>query len=97
MFAVIEAPGEIDGAKLQADCTQLHNANEALRSVMPTPDPNLTVEVQQAIDNFDNALHSCSEALDTGNLSKDFVRFLATAEQHFSRGDTILVALAAAG
>lgn len=96
-FAVIAAPGSIDGDKLRADCTQLHDANEALRGVMPAPDPKLTVEVQQAIDNFDNALQSCSAAFDTGNLSKDFVYYLETAEQHFASADTILVALAPAG
>ncbi len=97
VFAVIEAPGSIDGDKLRASCAALHGANEALRGVMPAPDPKLTVEVQQAIDNFDSALQSCNEAFDTGRLSKEFVFYLESAEQHFSGADTILVGLAQAG
>jgi hypothetical protein len=98
-FAIIQAPGVIDGDKLQSNCTQLRDANERLRDGMPTPDPKLTVEVQQAIDNFDSASQSCIESVATRKMAKldDFVSFLRTAEQHFSSADTILVALAPAG
>lgn len=98
-FAIIQAPGAIDGDKLRANCTQLHDANEGLRNGMPTPDPKLTVEVQQAIDNFDSASQSCLESVAMRSMVKldDFVSFLRTAEQHFSSADTILVALAPAG
>lgn len=98
-FALIQAPGAIDGDKLQVNCTQLRDANERLRDGMPTPDPKLTVEVQQAIDNFDSASQSCIESVATHSMPKlnDFVSFLRTAERHFSSADTILVALARAG
>ncbi|OBH07187.1 hypothetical protein A5696_02310 [Mycobacterium sp. E2699] len=98
-FGVLQAEGPIDADQLQADCTGLHDANEGLRNGMPTPDPRLTVEVQQAIDNFDTAAQSCIEAVATHSMTKldDFVSALKTAERHLSRADTILVALAAPG
>lgn len=98
-FALIQAPGAIDGDKLQVNCTELRDANERMRDGMPTPDPKLTVEVQQAIDNFDSASQSCIESVATRSIAKldDFVSFLRTAERHFSSADTLLVALAPAG
>ncbi|WP_156747733.1 hypothetical protein [Mycobacterium sp. E3198] len=98
-FAVIEAPSTIDADKLLASCRQLRDSNERLRNGMPTPDPKLTVEVQQAIDNFESAAQSCIESVLIHSVPKltDFVSFLATAEQHLSRADTILVTLAPAG
>lgn len=98
-FAVIQAPDAINTGKLLENCTQLHDANEGLRNGMPTPDPKLTVEVQQAIDNFDSAAQSCVDAAHFHSASRldDFVSLLAAAELHLSRADTILVALAPAG
>ena len=67
---------------------------------MPAPDPKLTAEVQQAIDNFDSTSQSCGEAFTqstpaaTGAKLDDFISFLRTAEQHLSSADTVLVALA---
>src|ERR1700761_4584252 len=60
-YTIIAKPGRIDDDKLKASCGQLHDATEALRGVMPTPNPQLTAEVQQAIDNFDSASESCTE------------------------------------
>jgi len=94
-YSVIARPGRIDDDKLKTSCGQLHDANEALRSVMPTPNPQLTVEVQQAIDNFDSASESCAEyfgAGDDANLN-NFWLLSRDAEQHLSSADTILVGL----
>ncbi len=93
--AVIAKPGRIDDDKLKASCGQLHDANEALRSVMPTPNPQLTVEVQQAIDNFDSASESCAEYFGAGDDAKlnGFWLLSRDAEQHLSSADTILVGL----
>lgn len=98
-FAVIQVSGKIDGDKLLASCAQLRDANERLRNGMPSPDPKLTVEVQQAIDNFDSAAQACTDSVLARNVEKlaDFVSFLGTAEQHLSSADTLLVALAPAG
>jgi hypothetical protein len=94
-YAVIAKPGRIDDDKLKVSCDQLHDANEALREVMPTPNPQLTVEVQQAIDNFDSASESCAAYFGAGDDAKlnDFWALSRTAEQHLSSADTILVAL----
>ncbi|MGH3966865.1 MAG: hypothetical protein ACRDTV_01755 [Mycobacterium sp.] len=87
-----------DNDKLRADCTQLREANDALAGVMPTPDPKLTVEVQQAIDNFSSAWDSCATYLDTHNTDKrtEFWSFVRAAEHHLSSADTVLVGLARA-
>jgi hypothetical protein len=94
-YAVIAKPGHIDDDKLKVTCDQLHDANEALREVMPTPNPQLTVEVQQAVDNFDSASESCATYFGVGDDAKlnDFWALSRTAEQHLSSADTILVAL----
>ena len=42
-----------DVVKLKTACTGLDDARRALQGQMPTPDERLTVEVQQAIDNFE--------------------------------------------
>ncbi|WIM86388.1 hypothetical protein PT015_15915 [Candidatus Mycobacterium wuenschmannii] len=94
-YAVIAARGRIDDDKLKQSCGRLHDANEALREVMPTPNPNLTAEVQQAIDNFDSASESCTEYFNTDDDAKlnDFWSHSRTAEQHLSSADSILVGL----
>jgi len=97
-YTVIAKPGHIDDDKLKASCDQLHDANEALREVMPTPNPQLTVEVQQAVDNFDSASESCAAYFGSGADAKlnEFWSLTRTAEQHLSSADAILVALNAA-
>ncbi|OBK33256.1 hypothetical protein A5658_13540 [Mycobacterium sp. 1245111.1] len=95
-YAIIARPGHIDDAKLKTSCDQLHNANEALRNVMPTPNPQLTAEVQQAIDHFDSATESCSEYFfeaDSDAKLNDFWSHSRDAEQHLSSADTVLIAL----
>jgi hypothetical protein len=94
-YSVIARPGRIDYDKLKTSCGQLHDANEALRSVMPTPNPQLTVEVQQAIDNFESASESCTEYFGAGDDAKlnSFWSLSRDAEQHLSSADTVLVGL----
>lgn len=97
-YTVIAKRGPIDDDKLKTSCGQLHDANEALRGVMPTPNPQLTVEVQQAIDNFDTATESCTAYFGAGDDAKlnEFWSHSRDAEQHLSSADTVLVALAPA-
>jgi hypothetical protein len=90
----------VDAPALLASCTQLRDANAALRGQMPTPDPKLTAEVQQAIDNFDTASpRGCYAFLNTPNTQiKDLiVGILYTADQHLSSADAVLFALSGAG
>jgi hypothetical protein len=84
---------------LASPCMDLRDANEALRGVMPAPDPQVTAEVQAAIDNFDSAWQACNTAVHTLNPNdlNYFTLYLQTAEQHFSGADTVLVGLARAG
>jgi hypothetical protein len=94
-YAVIAKRGRIDDDKLKASCGQLHDANEALRDVMPSPNPQLTVEIQQAIDNFDTASESCEAYFGAGDAAKlnEFWSLSRDAEQHLSSADTVLLAL----
>jgi hypothetical protein len=95
-YSIIAKRGRIDDDKLKTSCGQLHDANEALRTVMPSPNPQLTVEVQQAVDNFDTASESCSAYFGEGDAAKlnEFWSHSQDAEQHLSSADTVLVALA---
>jgi hypothetical protein len=54
-----------DVAKLETACTRLDDARRTLQGQMPTPDQQLTVEVQQAIDNFETAASAevCGEVV----------------------------------
>ncbi len=96
-YTVIATRGQIDDDKLKVSCDQLRAANEALRDVMPSPNPDLTAEVQQAIDNFESASQSCTEyffeAAADAKLN-DFWSHTQDAEQHLSSADTVLVGLA---
>jgi hypothetical protein len=90
----------VDVPALLASCTQLRDANAALRGQMPTPDPKLTAEVQQAIDNFDTASpRGCNIFLNTPNVQTHhlLLEILQTADRHLSSADAILFALSGAG
>ena len=94
-YGIIAARGQIDDDKLKLSCDRLRDANEALREVMPSPNPGLTVEVQQAIDNFDSATESCAEYFGTGDADKlnEFWSLSRRAEQHLASADTVIVGL----
>ena len=84
----------IDFDKLKAACTQLGDADRALQNVMPTPDPNLTAEVQQAVDSFETAAEVCPKIKAKKDVNQqEFMKSLFEAEQHLAKADGILVKL----
>jgi hypothetical protein len=88
----------IDFDKLKAACTQLGDADRALQNVMPTPDPNLTAEVQQAVDNFETAADVCPKIkAKKDDNQQEFMTSLYDAEQHLAKADAILVKLSSQG
>ena len=103
----------IDVAKLETARTHLDDARLTLQGQMPTPDTQLTVEIQQAIDNFETAAERCCgdivafrpdpNKLDEDNneafkdIKADFLDPLTAAEEHLARADDIIVELSAKG
>jgi hypothetical protein len=88
----------LDLEKLKNACTQLGDANGALQKVMPTPDPNLTAEVQQAVDNFETAADVCPKIkAKKDDNQQEFMSSLYDAEQHLAKADAILVKLSSQG
>lgn len=102
----------IDVAKLETARTRLNDARLTLQGQMPSPDPQLTVEIQQAIDNFETAAQVCRDIVafrpnpnksDKDNnealedIKGDFLDPLKAAEEHLGRADAIIVELSAKG
>jgi hypothetical protein len=88
----------IDFDKLKAACIQLGDADRALQTVMPTPDPNLTAEVQQAVDSFETAAEVCPKIkAKKDDNQQEFMKSLFEAEQHLAKADGILVKLSSQG
>ena len=94
-LTVLQAEGSIDYAALQPVCTRLANANTAFKETLPTPDPKLTAEVQQAVDNFESAAQSCALAISAHDDDKvrEFVLYMKRAERHLANADAIVVTL----
>jgi hypothetical protein len=98
--AVFAKPPAID--KLQPACKQLDDAKTALQAQLPSPDPKLTVEVQQAVDDFESAADACNSAVKSRGDSqksdlKNLISNLSAGEQHLSSADTILGGITAKG
>ena len=95
-YSIMASRGQIDDDRLKVNCDQLRGATEGLRDVMPSPNPALTAEVQQAIDNFDSASESCAEYFGVGDADKlnEFWTRSRSGEQHLSSADSIVVSLA---
>lgn len=103
----------VDTAKLKQGCQQLNDAKIAFQGVLPSPDPKLTAEVQQAVDNFETAATENCDAViawkpdpnktrnqndeDLYNLVSEFQGSLQAGEQHLASADTILAGIAAKG
>lgn len=89
-----------DLTKLEPVCPQLNDAKSALSHQLPSPDPALTAEIQQAVDSFEDAAQSCKDAVaDSGEQQdtdvKALLSYLKVAEQHLSSADTIIAAIVA--
>jgi hypothetical protein len=71
----------IDEAALEKSCQQLHDAGiVALRAHMPTPDPDLTAEIDAAINDAHEAAHMCLAAA-SGSLNSYVGEFSASLDQ----------------
>ena len=110
LAAIVADP--IDVATLETACTRLDDARRALQGQMPTPDQQLTVEIQQAIDNFETAAQDCGEVVafrpdpnksdednnnDLNDINLYFQERLNEAEEHLVRADAIIGELSAKG
>ncbi|HEY7054200.1 MAG TPA: hypothetical protein VH496_19005 [Mycobacterium sp.] len=100
LAAVFAKPPAID--KLEPACGQLKDAKTALQGQLPSPDPKLTAEVQQAVDDFESAADSCSSAVKGRGSTqksdlKDVMSYLQAGEQHLASADTILAGIAKKG
>jgi hypothetical protein len=97
-LTVLRSNKPIDFDKLKTACAQLSDADRALQNVMPTPDPNLTAEVQQAVDGFETAADVCPNIkAKKDDNQKEFMTALYESEQHLAKADAILVKLSGQG
>jgi len=92
---VSEASDGEDEAGLRAGCQRLHDTNSiGLQEDLPTPDRQLTAEVQQMIDDMNVATHAClrfalgRDPTDAGN----YQQYLGRAVEHLQRARAILTA-----
>ena len=90
---VSEASAAGDEAALQAGCQKLHDANTVgLQHDLPTPDPELTDELQRMIDDINTATHACvrfvlaREAVD----ATTYQGYLARAVEHLHKAKAVL-------
>ena len=92
---VSEASAGEDEAGLRAGCQRLHDTNSiGLQEDLPTPDQQLTAEVQRMIDDMNVATHAClrfalgRDPTDAGN----YQQYLGRAVEHLLRARAILTA-----
>jgi hypothetical protein len=94
-FDVIRGPTAGGPPKLAEACKELGTANAGLQKLMPTPNPELSAEVQQAIDGFETAVEFCPTAVKELNPDNFEALWndLTAAEQHLASADAIIVSL----
>jgi hypothetical protein len=85
---------------LKQPCDQLKATNETMQGLLPTPDPGLTTEFQQAVDSIDTAVENCATAIrkktrDREKVSDAVLGQLGGAEAHLASADIILGKLSA--
>jgi hypothetical protein len=93
---VSEASSAEDEVGLRSGCQQLHDANSiGLQDDLPTPDRELTSELQQMIDDMNTATHACLRfALARNAADADtYQEYLGRAVEHLQRAKVILNAL----
>ncbi len=92
---VSEASTAEDEAGLRAGCQRLHDTNSiGLQQDLPTPDRQLTAEVQRMIDDMNVATHACLRfALGRNPADADtYQEYLARSVEHLQRAKAILTA-----
>ena len=92
---VSEASDAGDEAAVRSGCTELHDANAVqLQRLLPTPDPELTAELQRMIDDMNVATHACLRfviARQPGD-SATYQKYLSRAVDHLQQAKAILEA-----
>lgn len=90
---VSEASDAGDEAAVRSGCAQLHDANAIeLQRLLPTPDRELTAELQRMIDDMNVATHACLRfviARQTGD-SATYQDYLTRAVDHLHQAKVIL-------
>ncbi len=90
---VSEASDAGDEAAVRSGCVQLHDANAVeLQRLLPTPDPELTAELQRMIDDMNVATHACLRfviAREPGD-SRIYQDYLARAVGHLHQAKAVL-------
>lgn len=93
---VSEASAAEDEAGLRSGCQQLHDANSiGLQDDLPTPNRELTSQLQQMIDDINIATHACLRfALARNPADADtYQEYLSRAIAHLQSAKVILNAL----
>lgn len=90
---VTEASDAGDEAGVSAGCRLLHDTNTiGLQGHLPTPDPDLTAELQHMIDDMNSATHACLRFV-LGHHPEDattYQDYLGRAVEHLQRAKAIL-------
>jgi hypothetical protein len=90
---VSEASEAGDEAGVRAGCETLHDTNTiGLQQHLPTPDPDLTAQLQKMIDDMNTATHACLRFI-LGRQSQDasnYQDYLSRAVDHLQRAKAIL-------
>lgn len=93
---VSKASDAEDEAGLRSGCQQLHDTNSiGLQDDLPTPNPELTNELQRMIDDMNTATHACLRfALARNQVDADtYQEYLRRAVEHVQRAKVLLNAL----
>lgn len=93
-----ESPLE-DVNLLKAPCEALRDANANLQGVASAPDPDLSAEIQQAVDSIDTSVANCARTIADNDTDREKARkgiqgALSDAEAHLASADIILAELA---
>jgi hypothetical protein len=83
------------GTPLTEACQKIGTPNAALQKLMPAPNPELTAEVQQAIDGFDTLAENCpvvAKKPSDENI-KSLLDDMKSTEQHLSSADAVILSL----
>jgi hypothetical protein len=99
MQEIDDAMGKISNAAKLGDlttmgiaCQHAHDATEQLQQHMPSPDPDLTAALQQAISDYNSATQICTTAVENNNLN-DFAQgsdILSEANKYMDTAVSIL-------
>lgn len=89
----------MDTPALTTPCAALGESRATLQEILPTPDTDLTVAVQQAVDDIETAVDGCTQVVEQRNTERSagrrwVQRPLIDAENHLSEADVILTKLA---